>query len=88
MTSAAPSPPMRSTAYPTSDAAWVAPPGDVGTPAQAERDGLADLGPDGIDGIQRGHRLLKDHRHIPPANLPYLLFARSDQFQCPAIGKA
>src|SRR5208283_6170460 len=35
-------------------------------------DGLANLAADSEDGIQRGHRLLEDHRDPRAANMPHL----------------
>ncbi len=36
-------------------------------------DRLADLRPDGIDGVQRGHRILEDHRHLVAADFLQLV---------------
>ena len=36
---------------------------------------LADLPADLKHGVERGHRVLEDHRDLPSPNLPHLVFA-------------
>ena len=42
-------------------------------------DGLADLAADGEDRVERGHRLLEDHRDLRAANMAHLGFAELQQ---------
>src|ERR1051325_9232163 len=34
---------------------------------------------DGVDGVERGHRVLEDHRDVVAANLPHALFGRGQK---------
>ena len=44
-----------------------------------ERDGLDELMPDGIGGVQRGHRILEDDRDLVAAHIAHDLLARADE---------
>ena len=39
---------------------------------------LAELGPDGQDGIERRHGVLEDHGHVAAAQVVHLLFRQGD----------
>jgi hypothetical protein len=40
---------------------------------------VLELGPDGLDRVQRVHRALHDHRHVPPADHRHLPVGQPDQ---------
>ena len=50
-----------------------------GVPAKMDAHGLAQLAPDGQHGVERGHRLLKDHADLVAANAPHRLLVVGEE---------
>ena len=51
-------------------------------------DGLADLPPDGEDGVQRGHGVLEDHADLGATDLPELAVAEPDQLDAVELDRS
>ena len=46
---------------------------------EVERDRLGDLVAAGVDRVERGHRLLEDHRDLVPADLPHVVLGELER---------